>query len=113
MTPARSVDLAPPGRICDPPGIRELIRKETAEDERPAVALGVGDVAGVGNKLGEALVGDRNGLDLERTELDLSHWALTVVGKAIRVFGAHQEGGARQLHPRWRELTGGLIHRSF
>src|SRR5215210_5009024 len=112
MTPTRSVDLTPPGRIGDTPGIRELIRKQAPEDERPAVALCVGDMAGFGDKLGETPVGDRNGFDLERIKLDLSHRALSIAGKPIRVIGAHQEAGACQLHPGRRESAMSLLRRA-
>ena len=45
VAPVRAVHLAPPLRADDAPGVGEALGQETREHERPAVALGVGDVA--------------------------------------------------------------------
>src|SRR6185369_9479319 len=76
---------------------------QASEDEGPAVALGLGDVAGGGDELGKALVADRAGVDREGLEDDLADRTLAVLRIALAVVGPHQEGASLELdHPRHR-----------
>ena len=46
LAPVRALDLAPPRRVRHGPRGREVVGQQAGEDERPAEALGLGDVAG-------------------------------------------------------------------
>ena len=107
--PKGAGDLAPPRRLDSPARVRELVGKQAAEDERPSVALGVGDVAGRLHEGGEAAVGDGVGVDRESADLDLADRSLTVASDALRTVGSHPEAGVSELHHlEGRDGLGGL-----
>jgi hypothetical protein len=59
--------------------------EQRVEHERPAEALGVGDVTRRVDEGGEVAVADRGGVDPVRRQRDLAHRAFAVVGKRIVV----------------------------
>ena len=61
------------------------------EDERPAVALRVGLIAGGFDEAGELFGGDRVSVDPEWVDADLAHGAFAVGGEASLMIGTHQE----------------------
>ena len=68
VPPARAVHLPPPLGADDRPGVGEVLGEQSAEDERPAVALGVGDPSGGVDEPCEGVVGDREAVDAEPVE---------------------------------------------
>ena len=91
------IDLPPPRRRGDGAGVGGSRREEPGEDERPAEALGLGDVPGRGDERGEALVGHRDRRRCRTAQLDLVHRSLPVGGIARRPDGAHPELATWQL----------------
>ena len=78
VAPVRTLDSPPPGRLGHGLGGREVVRQEPCEDERPAVVLGFGPVAGRLDERGEAGIGDRVTIDPERAHGDPPNRALAV-----------------------------------
>ena len=72
-------------------------RHEGREHQRPAEALGIGAIAGGRHELAEPVVGDGEGIDGERLDVDEPRRALAVLRQWARV-RAHAEAAAGQTH---------------
>jgi hypothetical protein len=104
MGPVGPHDLAPPGRALHSPGGGELVGEQPAEDEGPAVPLGVGPPPGGPNEGGEVPVGDGVAVDPERGQLHVVDRALPVAGVRPSRVVAHAvpAGGHRDQRRGWR-----------
>src|SRR3954453_13193564 len=91
MAPVSPMDLAPPWALRHPARVLEVVGQQAAEDERPAVALGVGHMPGRIDEGGEAIVADHVRVDPERVEPDTMHRALAVARITLREVRAHHE----------------------
>src|SRR5918994_1602543 len=96
--PAGAADGQPPRcRACRPCYLhRAVARDELVEDERPAEALGLGDIPGGADEGGEALVADGMAVEMVGADRDLAHGSFAVGREATGVVGAHQERAAVQ-----------------
>ena len=92
--PVGALHLAPPRRLDDAPGGWEVVGQEPTEHERRAHALGVRDVPGRRDELGELRVRDRVTVQSERAQLDRPHRALAVLGVGAWVLASHEEAAA-------------------
>ena len=110
MAPVGAVDLPPPGRGGGRARRREVVGQQPGEDERPAEALGLGDVAGRLDERGELPRSRRRAASIRNgASDDLAHRPLAVGREAVGVVAAHQEraagqvdevGGGGAAHPR-------------
>ncbi len=102
VTPVGSLDRPPPLGADHTPGGREVVGQETAEDERPALALGEGHRAGGVGEGGEVVVrhepgGDGVGIDVHLADRTFA------IRREPRVAGPHEERAGGQLdHVRLR-----------
>jgi hypothetical protein len=75
----------------------EVVRQQSAEHERPAVALRVGHVAGGAGELREAGVGQRVRVDAEGIDLDPPHRTFAVIWEPVGIVRPHEERPALDL----------------
>ena len=106
MAPARAVHLPPPRRARQRAGRRMVVRQPAGEHERPALALGVRDVAGGRHERREAMVRHRVRLDGERRQRHLPHRALGVAGMAVALVAHEERAAVEDDHRANRPLAG-------
>jgi hypothetical protein len=98
MPPVGPLHLPPPRRIRNPAGLLEVIGKQSAENERPPVALGVGHVPRRFGEGREAIGRNRVRVDLEWGQPNRVHRPFTVARVAVQGIRAHQEAAAFERH---------------
>src|SRR5680860_1778291 len=93
VTPVGSRHHAPPRRGGHGAGRWVVSGQEALEHERPAEALSLSNVAGVGDELSEAVIGDSAAIDAEGSDLDLPYRPLAI-GWERAVVAAHAKATA-------------------
>ena len=88
MAPVGAEHLPPPGGVCGCARGREVVREQSGEDEGPAEALGLGDVAAGLDEGVEPSVRQGDRVDPERAKSDGPDRPFPVRWEAVGVIAA-------------------------